>query len=36
MEYLEDCSTAIRHVARKVATIEGRLVCFEGGFTVRM
>ena len=25
-EYLEGCSTVIRHVARKVATIEGRLV----------
>ena len=29
MEYPDDCSTAIRHVARKVAAIEGRLVCLE-------
>jgi len=36
MEYLEDCSTAIRHVARKVATIEGGLVCFGGDITAGM
>ena len=33
MEYLEGCSTTIRHVARKVAAVEGRLVWFGGGFT---
>jgi len=26
MEYPEGCSTAIRHIARKVAAVEGRLV----------
>jgi len=31
MEYLEGCSTAIRHVVRKVATIEGRFVWFRSG-----
>jgi len=36
MEYLEGCSTAIRHVARKVAAMEGVLVWFRGGFTVGM
>jgi len=36
MEYLEDCSTAIRHVARKVAAIEGGLVWFRGGITAGM
>jgi len=36
MEYLEGCSTAIRHVVRKVATIEGRLVGFGGGITAEM
>ena len=36
MEYLESCSTAIRCIARKVATIEGRLVCFGDDFTVGM
>ena len=34
MEYLNGCSTAIRHVARKVAIMKGRLVCFEGDFTM--
>jgi len=29
MEYLDDCSTAIRCVVRKVAAVEGRLVCLE-------
>ena len=33
MKYLEDCSTTIRCVVRKMATVEGRLVWFEGGFT---
>ena len=28
MEYPDSCSTAIRHVVRKVAVIEGGLVCF--------
>jgi len=36
MEYLDSCSTAIRHVARKVAAIEGRLVYFGDDFTVGM
>jgi len=30
------CSTTIRYVARKVATVEGRLVCFEGNSTTGM
>ena len=34
MEYSDSCSTTMRYVARKVATIEGRLVWFGGGFTV--
>jgi len=34
MEYLEGCSTTMRHVARKVAAVEGRLVWFRDGFTV--
>ena len=34
-EYPEGCSTAMRRVVRKVATVEGRLVWFGGGFTVR-
>ena len=29
MEYPDGCSTAIRCVARKVATVEGGLVCLE-------
>ena len=33
MEYPEGCSTAMRHVARKVAAMEGRLVWFGSGFT---
>jgi len=36
MEYLDGCSTTIRYIARKVAAIEGRLVCFGGDFTVEM
>jgi len=36
MEYLEVCSTAIRHVVRKVAAVEGRLVCFGGDSTMEM
>ena len=32
-EYLEDCSTAMRRVARKVAAVEGGLVWFGSGFT---
>jgi len=36
MEYLDDYSTAIRRVARKVATMEGRLVCFGGDTTTGM
>ena len=34
MEYPEGCSTAMRHVVRKVATMEDRLVWLGGGFTV--
>ena len=33
MEYLDSCSTTMRHVAREVATMKGRLVWFGGGFT---
>jgi len=36
MEYLEGCSTTIRCVARKVAAMEGGLVCFGGDFTMGM
>ena len=36
MEYLNDYSTAIRRVTRKVAAIEGGLVCFGGDFTIGM
>jgi len=36
MEYPEGCSTTIKHVARKVAAVEGRLVGFRGGITARM
>ena len=34
MEYLEGCSTTLRCVARKVATVESGLVWFGGGFTM--
>jgi len=36
MEYPDDYNTTIRHVARKVATMEGRLVCFGGDTTAGM
>jgi len=36
VEYLDGCSTAIRHVVRKVATMKGRLVCFGNDFTMEM
>jgi len=36
MEYLDGCSTTIRHVARKVAAVEGGLVCFGDDFTTGM
>jgi len=36
MEYLDGCSTAIRCGARKVATVEDKLVCFGNDFTVGM
>jgi len=36
MKYPEGCSTAMRHVVRKVATVEDRLVEFRGGITVGM
>ena len=36
MEYLEGCSTAMRHVARKVAAVEGGLVWFRDSITVGM
>ena len=35
-EYPEGCSTAMRRVARKVATVEGGLVGFRGGITAGM
>ena len=35
-EYPEGCSTAIRHVARKVAAMEGRIVFFRGDITTGM
>ena len=34
MEYPDSCSTAIRCVARKVAAMEGGLVCFGDDFTM--
>jgi len=36
MEYPEGCSTTIRCVARKVAAVEGRLVCFRDDITAGM
>jgi len=36
MEYLEVCSTAIKHVVRKMAAVKGRLVCFGGDSTAEM
>jgi len=36
MEYPDGCSTAIRCVARKMAAMEGGLVCFGDDFTVGM
>jgi len=36
MEYLDSCSTAIRCVVRKVAAMEGGLVCLGGSFTAGM
>ena len=36
MEYPEGCSTAIRHVARKMAAMEGGLVFFRGDITAGM
>jgi len=36
MEYPDGCSTAMRHVAKKVATMEGGLVCFGGDSTAGM
>jgi len=36
MKYPDGCSTAIRHVARKVAAVEGGLVCFGDDFTMGM
>jgi len=34
MEYLDGCSTTLRRVAKRVATLEGGLVWFGGGFTM--
>ena len=34
MEYPDGCSTAMRHVARKMAAMEDGLVWFEGDSTV--
>jgi len=36
MKYPEGCCTTMRCVARKVATMEGRLVWFRGGITAGM
>jgi len=36
MEYLEGCSTAIRRVVKKVAAVEGGLVCFRDDITAGM
>jgi len=36
MEYPDSCSTAIRYIVRKMAVMEGRLVCFGGVFTAGM
>jgi len=36
MEYPEGCSTAMRHVVRKMAAIEDRLVWFRDNFTMGM
>jgi len=33
MEYPDGCNTAMRHVARRVAAVEGGLVGSGGGFT---
>ena len=33
MEYPEVCSITMRHIVRKVAAVEGRLVWFGSGFT---
>ena len=36
MEYPDSCTTAMRCVVRRVATVEGRLVGSGGGFTVEI
>jgi len=36
MEYPNGCITIIRHVAKKMAAIEGRLVWLEGDITAEM
>jgi len=36
MEYLDGYSTAMRCVARKMAAVEGGLVCFGDNFTMEM
>jgi len=36
MEYLDGCSTAIRCVVKKIAAMEGRLVCFGNDFTAEI
>jgi len=36
MEYPDGCSTTMRCIARKVATVEGGLVCFGGDSTAEM
>jgi len=36
MEYPDGCSTAMRRVVRKMATMEGGLVCFGDDSTVGM
>jgi len=36
MEYPDGCSTTIRCVVKKMAAVEGRLVCFGDDFTMGM
>jgi len=36
MEYLDGCSTAIRHVVRKMATVEGRLAQLGDDITTKI
>jgi len=36
MEYLDGCTTTIRCVAKKIAAVEGGLVCFGDDFSTVM